>query len=79
MPESSFEQLSPFESQREAFCERLGLNNQYEIQKKILSEVGILEILPESHSFGIVGIDGKEYPFPKYKEILERITPVPRQ
>lgn len=34
-----------------------------------------MEILPESQDIGVVGIDGKEYPIPKYEDILSRITP----
>jgi hypothetical protein len=69
------EQLQPFEIQREALVEKLKLREQYETQVKTLNETGILEILPESQELGIVGIDGKPYPVPKYEEVLQRITP----
>ncbi len=69
------ENLQPFEIQREAFAERLNLKEQWESQVKILNEVGILEILPESQELGIIGIDGQEYPVPDFQEIMSRITP----
>jgi len=49
------------------------LKEQYNSQLKLLSQVGVLEILPEIGKLGIVGIDGEEYPFPEYEEILSRI------
>ena len=52
--------------------ETLNLPEQYESQKNILEKVGILETL-SSGELGIKGIDKKEYPFPKYEEILKRI------
>ena len=52
--------------------ETLNLPEQYESQKNILEKVGILETL-SSGELGIKGIDKKEYPFPKYEDILERI------
>jgi hypothetical protein len=68
------EKLSSFEQQREALAEKLKLREQYEQQIKTLNETGVLEILPESQELGIIGIDGKGYPMPKYEEILARIT-----
>ncbi len=68
------ESLQPFEVQREALTERLKLKEQWESQIKILNEVGILEILPESQELGIIGIDQKEYPIPNYEDILNKIT-----
>jgi hypothetical protein len=68
------EQLSSFEQQREALAEKLRLREQYEQQIKTLNETGVLEILPETQELGIIGIDGKGYPMPKYEEILTRIT-----
>jgi len=69
------ERLEPFEASREALAERLGLRRQWEDQVRALNELGILEILPDTQEIGIVGIDGKEYPIPKYQEILSQITP----
>lgn len=69
------ETLQPFEIQREALAEKLRLKSQWEAQVKALNETGVLEILPEAQDIGIVGIDGKEYPVPKYEEILQKITP----
>jgi len=69
------EGLQPFELQREALAERLKLRDQWEAQVKALNETGVLEILPEAQDIGVIGIDGKEYPIPKYNEILSQITP----
>lgn len=44
---------------------------QYENRSKILNKLGLLEILPESQEIGIVGIDGKEYPYPSQESIEE--------
>lgn len=52
--------------------DKLKLREQYESQKKILIDVGILEQLSSGKS-GIKGIDGKEYPLPTYEGILERM------
>ncbi|MBU1119322.1 hypothetical protein KKH43_05565 [Patescibacteria group bacterium] len=49
------------------------LPKQYEEKAKILNELGLLEILPESGEIGIVGIDGKEYPFPSEEQIRAEI------
>jgi len=51
----------------------LELPKQYEEKVKILNKLGILEILPEAKEFGIVGIDGKEYPIPEMEEIKDKI------
>lgn len=48
------------------------LKEQYESQKEILERVGILEKLGNGE-MGIRGIDGKEYAFPKFREIAQRI------
>lgn len=52
---------------------RLRLREQYDQSLALLNKTGLLQILPESESFGLVGLDGKEYPMPKYKEVLERL------
>lgn len=69
------EALQPFELQREALAEKLKLHDQWEDQVKTLNETGVLKILPEAKDIGVIGIDGKEYPIPKYDEILSKITP----
>jgi len=51
----------------------LELPKQYEEKVKILNKLGILEILPEAKEFGIVGIDGKEYPMPEMEEIKDSL------
>ena len=48
------------------------LAEQYESQFQILEGVGLLEKL-KSGEKGIIGIDGKEYPFPTKSEIAELI------
>jgi len=48
------------------------LKEQYESQREILENVGILEKLTNGE-MGIRGIDNKEYSFPSYKEISKRI------
>lgn len=47
--------------------------SQYENKSKILNKLGLLDILPESQEIGIVGIDGKEYPFPERDAIEQAI------
>jgi len=66
--ENKNEQLFDFEKWLE-----LELPKQYEEKVKILNKLGILEILPEAKEFGIVGIDGKEYPIPEMEEIKDKI------
>ncbi|MBU3942956.1 hypothetical protein KKA24_03165, partial [Patescibacteria group bacterium] len=48
------------------------LKEQYESQREILKNVGILEKLTNGE-MGIKGIDNKEYSFPSYQEISKRI------
>jgi len=48
------------------------LEKQYESQKDILKTTGILEKL-STGEIGIKGIDNKEYAFPSYQEIVERM------
>ncbi len=49
---------------------KLDLKTQYESQRKILKNAGILEQLSSKES-GVHGIDGKEYPMPSYQEIRD--------
>ncbi|MBU1119195.1 hypothetical protein KKH43_04915 [Patescibacteria group bacterium] len=49
------------------------LPKQYEEKAKALNELGLLEVLPECGEIGIVGIDGKEYPFPSEEQIKEEM------
>ena len=49
----------------------LEFKTQYETKAKILNRLGLLEILPEKQEIGILGIDGKEYPFPEM-EVIEQ-------
>ena len=59
------EKLNPFEA-------RLHLKEQYETQKTTLAKVGILEPLRDG-SLGIKGVDGKDYTFPSYQEVANRL------
>ncbi len=61
------EKLWPFENlpQKE-------LKKQYESQKEILEQVGMLEKL-STGEMGIKAIDNKEYAFPSYQEIFKRV------
>ncbi|MCX5971475.1 MAG: hypothetical protein NTV14_08255, partial [Coprothermobacterota bacterium] len=36
-----------------------------------LDRTGILMLLPKSESFGVIGIDGKEYPVPTQKQVVD--------
>jgi hypothetical protein len=62
------------ESVTETALERqLNLRGEWERQFRALNEAGVLEILPESHELGIVGIDWKEYPFPSYESLQAQL------
>ncbi len=37
----------------------------------VLNRTGILTLLPESESLGVIGIDGKEYPIPTQKQVAD--------
>ena len=50
----------------------LHLRAQYESQKKILEDSGIIATLPSGEK-GITGIEGKPYPLPSYREVLSRL------
>ena len=52
--------------------ERIKLHEQYQSQKDILKELGIVKKL-RSGELGIVGLDNKEYPLPEYQDILQRM------
>ncbi|MBU4367374.1 hypothetical protein KKC49_00710 [Patescibacteria group bacterium] len=75
------EMRTELEEKRDALKEKLWLfeglpqkelKEQYESQREILKNVGILEKLTNGE-IGIKGIDNKEYPFPSYQEISKRI------
>ena len=36
-----------------------------------LNRTGILTLLPESTNYGVIGIDGKEYPIPSREQVVE--------
>ncbi len=61
------EKLWPFEN-----LPKKELKKQYESQKEMLEQVGILEKL-STGEMGIKAIDNKEYAFPNYQEIVERM------
>lgn len=51
----------------------LNLRESYDSQIRILNQAGILTILPETMSLGIVGIDNKEHAVPTFDEIKEKL------
>ena len=61
----------PKKTEQKGSLEQLKIKEQWNSQIKILSKLGILEIFPDSKSYGIRGIDGKEYPVPKPEEITK--------
>ena len=61
---------SPVSPETLELVEKLNLPVQYEEQVKMLRGAGILEFLPQKQDMGLIGIDGKEYPIPKYDQIL---------
>lgn len=63
---------APKTEQKESL-ETLKIKGQWESQVRILSKLGIAETFPDSKSYGIRGIDGKEYPVPKPEEILKQL------
>ncbi len=48
------------------------LKRQYESQREIFTRLHVLEQLSTGET-GIIAIDGKEYPFPTYEELTQRI------
>lgn len=50
----------------------LHVREQYEKQRNILEQTGVLERL-SSGEMGIRGIDGKEYPLPTFREVQKRL------
>lgn len=46
---------------------------QYDSQYSVLKKSGLLKLLPESLSWGIKGIDGREYPIPSKISIIKEI------
>ena len=68
------ESLSPASSEVEKSIEsKLHLREQYDQNLALLNKTGLLQILPELGSYGLVGLDGKEYPMPKYAKVLEKL------
>src|SRR3989339_2218153 len=51
----------------------IGLEQQYREIAKVLNNLGLLEILPESGEKGILGIDGHEYPIPSLDSIKAKM------
>lgn len=73
--EQFHEQQKPPEEKETSFESRL--EQQYRQQIKTLNETGVLELLPEQDTLGIVGIDGNDYPIPKFESILSEIKTNP--
>jgi hypothetical protein len=51
---------------------RIQLEKEYSRIIKVLSQTGILTLLPKSKESGVIGIDGKEYPVPT-QEHLQKV------
>lgn len=51
----------------------LKIKEQLEKQVAILQKLGILKILEDGKTFGILGIDNKEYPLPTLEYILQKL------
>ncbi len=51
----------------------LDLLGQWESQMNVLKKTGIVVMLPAAKTFGIIGIDGKEYPVPSLDEVTKRV------
>ncbi len=58
----------------EALEKKLNLREEYDAQKKLLIDAGIVSELPQSKGLGIVGIDGKEYPLPTYEQVKAAVA-----
>ena len=56
-----------------AEVDSLKIKEQLEKQIEILRKIGILEVLQDGKSLGILGIDNKEYNAPTLEEILQRL------
>lgn len=52
----------------------IGIFEQYQKQKRILEEIGILKDLPESQNLGVIGVNNREYPLPDLVEISGGLT-----
>lgn len=59
--------------EKEAFSPVEVFKTQVENQILVFKETGVVKILEKSESFGIVGIDGKEYPVPTLEEIGNKL------
>jgi hypothetical protein len=73
-PSSKDLESKDFESRKLELVKNLDLYHQWENQVETLRNAGILEELTDPDDIGILGIDGKGYPVPRYEDILERIT-----
>jgi len=54
--------------------QEFNLKKKYQEMVKVLVDVDVLELLPKAQEIGIIGIDGKEYPLPTYKEIISKMA-----
>ena len=50
------------------------LPQAYRTDIKLLRETGLLELLPQSETMGLLGIDGKEYPVPTLEKIQQELS-----
>ena len=47
------------------------VEREYGCYVTALSRTGILTLFPKSASFGVIGIDGREYPVPTQEQVVE--------
>jgi hypothetical protein len=73
-PSSKDLESKDFEERKIELVNNLNLFHQWENQIETLKKATILEELTDPDDIGILGIDGKGYPVPRYEDILERIT-----
>jgi hypothetical protein len=73
-PSSKDLESKDFEKRKLELVKNLDLFHQWENQIETLRKATILEELTDPDDIGILGIDGKGYPVPRYEDILERIT-----
>lgn len=60
-----------------AVIESMNLTQQYHRSIEVLLRFGLLIVLPESRTLGIIGEDGLEYPVPTLEEITEAVAAQP--
>lgn len=66
-----FDEGSGMVRDRPASQELLSPKTEYVRCIKALNSIGIISLLPQSESLGVIGIDGKEYPVPSVEQIQD--------